>query len=159
MEYRDIIKVIFKEENEDYIPDGLAYSEAMCERRKGVILDSFFLYSVTATRDKGVGPFAKVVIDLQSERVVEYFEYENYREFSLLNNNDEESVINALDEYELLYPTFRDCCFNEHLNDDDRDIVRRIWRAISIFTNEDTLNIYKTMAPEMFSFIAENGSH
>ena len=159
MKYRDIIKALFKAENEDYIPDGLAYSEAMCEQRNTVTLDSFFLYSITETRDKGVGPLAKVILDLQSERVVEYFEYENYSEFSLLNNNDEESVINALDEYELLYPAFRDCCFNEHLNDADREIVRRIWRVISIFENEDMLKIYKTMAPEMFGFIEKNGLH
>lgn len=157
MKYRDIIKAIFKPENEDYIPDGLAYSEAVCERRNGVILDSFFLYSVTETRDKGVGPLAKIVVDMQSERVVDYFEFENYGEFSLLNSNDEESVINALDEYELLYPAFRERCFNEHLNNDDRDIVRRIWRAIITFANEDTLKIYKTIAPEMFEFIEENG--
>ena len=159
MKYRDIIKAIFRAENEDYIPDGLAYSEAVCVRKNGLILDSFFLYSVTETRDKGVGPLAKIVLDMQSEQVVEYFEYENYGEFSLLNSNDEESVINALDEYELLYPAFRDLCFNEYLNDNDRDIVRRVWRAIITFANEDTLKIYKTIAPEMFEFIEENGLH
>ena len=157
MKYRDIIKAIFKAENEDYIPDGLAYSEAVCERRNGVIFDSFFLYSVMKTGDKGVGPLAKIVLDMQSERVVDYYEFENYYEFSLLNSNEEESVINALDEYELLYPAFRECCFNEHLNDYDRDIVRRIWRAIITFANEDTLKIYKTIAPEMFEFIEKNG--
>ena len=41
MRYRDIIKAIFRAENEDFIPDGLAYSEAVCERRNGVLLDSF----------------------------------------------------------------------------------------------------------------------
>ena len=159
MRYRDIIKAIFRAETEDFIPDGLAYSEAVCERRNGVLLDSFFLYSVMETRDKGVGPLAKIVLDMQSERVVDYFEFENYGEFSLLNSNDEESVINALDEYELIYPAFRERCFNEHLNDVDRDIVKQIWKAIITFANEDMLKIYKTIAPEMFEFIKENRRH
>lgn len=122
-------------------------------------MDSFFLYSITEMREKGAGPLAKITLDLQSAQVVDYLEYENYTEFPLRNNSDEESVINALDEYELLYPTFRDIFFREHLNDDDREIVRRLWKAISIFANEDMLTIYKTVSPQMFDFIKKYDLH
>lgn len=159
MQYKDIVKVLFKADNECYIPDGLAYSEAMCERRGERVLDSFFLYSVAERREKGAGPLAKVTLDLQSEQVVDYFEYENYSDFLLQNNNDEESVISALDEYELLYPAFRDIFLRDFLNDDERDIIKRLWKAISIFANEDMLTIYKTVSPQMFDFIEENSLH
>ena len=61
MEYNDITKKLFLPKNEIFIPDGMAYSEAVCEEINGKFVDSFFLYTIIDEEEEAIGPFSNII--------------------------------------------------------------------------------------------------
>lgn len=156
MKYKDIVKILFSPENENLIPDGVAYSEAICEKEDGKLYDSFFLYAITDMRQKAVGPLAKISVDALTGKVVDYCEYENPREFSLNNSYDDDTVIKALEDYEALYPAFREV-YQQGLYDKSvRELLLQVMKNIGIFANTDMLNIYNQLFADTFKFIVDH---
>lgn len=156
MKYKDIVKILFSPENESFIPDGVAYSEAVCEKKCGKLWDSFFLYAVTDMRKKAIGPFAKISVDVSSGRMVDYCEYENPREFSLENKYDDETVIKALENYEALYPAFREAYQQELCGETTKELLLQVMKNIRIFANSDMFDIYNQLFAETFKFMVDN---
>lgn len=156
MKYKDIVKILFSSENESLVPDGIAYSEAICEKKDGKLCDSFFLYTVTDMRQKAIGPVAKISVDASTGSVVDYCEYENPREFSLKNSYDEDTVIKALDDYEALYPALREVYFKEQCDENTKGLLLQAIKNIGIFANNDMLGIYNQLFSETFKFMVDN---
>ena len=156
MKYNDIVNLLFLPENESLIPDGIAYSEAICEIADGKLLDSFFLYTIVDMRKKAIGPLAKISVDASTKTVVDYCEYENPREFSLRNNYDDETIIEALNSYETLYPELRNIYFEKQSDAKAKELLMQIISSISVFANDDMLSIYNQLFPESFKFMIEN---
>lgn len=156
MKYKDIVKLLFLPGNESLIPDGIAYSEAICEMVDGKLLDSFFLYAITDMRSKAIGPIAKISVDASTKTVVDYCEYENPKEFSLENNHDDETVIEALNSYETLYPELRKIYSNKQFDAKAKELLLQIISDISIFANDDMLCIYNQLFSETFKFMIDN---
>lgn len=156
MNYKDIIKLLFLPGNESFIPDGVAYSEAICEEKNGKLLDSFFLYTVNDMRSKAIGPIAKISIDASTRSIADYCEYENPREFSLENSYNDAIVIDALNTYESLYPRFREIYFKKQHDEDAKELLLQIIKSISIFASDDMLSIYNMLFSETFKFMVDN---
>lgn len=156
MEYKDIVKILFLPENESLIPDGVAYSEAICEKKDGFLWDSFFLYTVTEKRTKAVGPIAKISVDTSTRKIVDYCEYENPQEFSLVNRYDSSAILKALDDYETLYPELRDIYSGNREDTNTRELLLQIIEDISIFANDEMLSIYNQLFAETFQFIIDH---
>ncbi len=156
MKYKDIVRLLFLPENESLIPDGVAYSEAICEEKDGKLLDSFFLYTVTDMRSKAIGPIAKISVDASTGSVADYCEYENPKEFSLENGYDDAIVIEALNKYESLYPEFREIYSKKQHDENIKKLLLQVIRSISIFANNDMLNIYNQLFSETFKFMIDN---
>lgn len=156
MIYKDIICALFSNENERYIPDGLAYSEAVCSIDDSRVLDNIFLYSVSSDRKKARAPLAKLVIDLEKGTVVDYMEFSDFGTILLNNKNSEEAIIGALDLYEELYPQFRCVFLNGIQTFEDKQLVFKIWNALNTFANDEFLDIYENISPHMFKFIKKN---
>lgn len=156
MEYKDIVKILFSPENEKFVPDGVAYSEAICEKEDGKLCDSFFLYAVVDMRKRAVGPLAKISVDALTGKVVDYCEYENPREFSLNNKYDDDTVIKALEDYEKLYPKFREAYKQGICDESIKELLLQVMKNIGIFANVDMLNIYNQLFADTFKFIIDN---
>ena len=153
MEYKDIVKILFLPENESLIPDGVAYSEAICEKKDGILVDSFFLYTIKEMRSEAVGPLAKISVDASTGRIVDYCEYENPQEFSLENRYDSATILDALDNYEALYPKLRDAYCRKEQDANTRELLLQIIKDINIFANDEMLSIYNQLFTETFQFI------
>ncbi len=156
MKYKDIVKILFLPENENFVPDGVAYSEAICEKKDGKIYDSFFLYAVKDMRQKAIGPLAKISVDVLSGNVVDYCEYENPREFSLENKYDDDTVVKALEDYEALYPAFRDTYQQGFCDEKTRELILQVMKNIGIFANDDMFSIYSQLFADTFEFMVDN---
>lgn len=156
MTYKDIVKLLFLPGNESLVPDGIAYSEAMCEMVDGRLWDSFFLYTITDTRNKAIGPIAKISVDASTKTIVDYCEYENPKEFSLESNYDDETIIEALNSYESLYPELRKVYSNKQCDAEAKALLLQIIGNINVFANDDMLCIYNQLFSETFKFMIDN---
>lgn len=158
MKYKDIVRMLFLPDNERAIPDGVAYSEAICEIKDGKLLDSFFLYTVKDMRSRAIGPIAKISVDASTGSIFDYCEYENPSEFSLENNYDDETVIESLNNYEVLYPKLREIFSKKQYDENTKELLLQVIRNINIFANDDMLSIYNQLFSETFKFIIDNSN-
>lgn len=72
MTYEDIFKVLFSEQIEEYVPDGISISHPVLDMRGGHLVDCFLLYSLSRDRSKYTVPTARIIIDSENKRLVEY---------------------------------------------------------------------------------------
>ena len=153
MNYKDIIKSLFSAENEQFIPDGMAYSEAMCVHTDEGLFDIFFLYAVTNDRKKCSAPIAALALHAESGKIVGFEEYEEYNEFDLTNTNNDNKVIAALETYEELYPLVKELLCKDKLDENDLKIIRSFNDAFLVFANTEMQKVYRAICPQMFAFI------
>lgn len=152
--YKDIVKILFLPEYEYLVPDGCAYSEAICEVDESYhIVDSFFLYSVDYNRSLGYGPTAKIVVSLEEKKVISYIEIEDAVLFSLKYDIESSIVSKAIETYEELYPRLREIMLKNKIDQNDRKMITQIYEAFFTFTNEALRSVYKRMSPKTFDFI------
>ena len=155
MEYNDITKKLFLPKNEIFIPDGMAYSEAVCEEINGKFVDSFFLYTIIDEEEEPIGPFSKISLDFFSNEVIEYHEYDNYKKVSLKNPYEIETIIKALDDYENIYPIFREIYMRGFCHNEERELLSRLMMSFRVFANSEILDIYYQLFPSSFEFIID----
>ena len=153
MNYKDIIRSLFSAENEQFIPDGMAYSEAMCVHTDEGLFDVFFLYAVTNDRKKCSAPIAALALHAETGKIVGFEEYEEYSEFDLTNQNEDNMVIAALDTYEELYPSIKNLLCKSELEENDVKLIRRFYEAFMVFANTEMQKVYRAICPQMFAFI------
>lgn len=156
MRYKEIIKVLFNSENEKFIPDGLAYSEAMCMFDGTDLYDSFFLYTVSNNRKKCVAPIALITLSVETGKIVNFKSFETFKEIDLDNQYSDDEIVEALDVYEDVYPEFRLLMGKGSLNNEGISIIRKIYNSFLIFANSEMQNIYRECCPQMFEFIDSN---
>lgn len=156
MEYDDILKKLFLPQNEILIPDGIAYSEAVCEEINGKFADSFFLYTITDEGKEAIGPISKISLDFVSNEVIGYYEYDNYKKFSIKNSYEIETIIKALENYEKIYPIFREIYMRGFCYDEERELLLRLMKCFKVFANSEILDIYYQLFPNSFKFIMDN---
>lgn len=153
MEYKDIIKMLFTAENENYIPDGIAYSEAMCAGNNNDLIDYFFLYAVSIDGKKCDAPLAILSLCTETGEVVEYKTIEDYKEFTLENQHSESEIIEALDTYEELYPAFRLLMGKDDLSAAEISVIKKLYDSFLVFADSGLQKVYRDCCPQMFELI------
>lgn len=152
MEYDDIIKILLSPNNERFVLDGFMCSEIVCDKRDTGFYDVVFMYAKQFNSDVAFAPFSKIVLDVETEKVIEYIEYES-DEVSSVNIYDDSLVNVATEKYRTLYPKFKEVFRKTELTQNDIELICEIWECMRIFMNDDFLKIYRAMALSMFEFI------
>lgn len=154
-QYEEILKVLFSPSIEGYIPDGIAHSEAICEKADGKIYDCFFLYSANIFNGEKYGPVARLAIDFEEKKLVAYEEYEDGETFSDQSVGESGEIEASLEIYEELYPQLRKIIKKAVLTDGDYDLLRRVYGAIEHFTNDRIKGFYRKTAPTTFALLEQ----
>lgn len=136
MTYEDIFKVLLSEQIEEYVPDGISISHPVLDMRDGHLVDCFLLYSLSRDRTKYTVPTARIIIDSENKRLVEYESSEEVP-FSSYDGTDYFVIdTNSCarddmeDEYRQLYLDIRKIAFKETVSLEEKRIVVRYVRML-----------------------------
>lgn len=129
MTYEDIFKVLFSEQIEEYVPDGISISHPVLDMRDGHLVDCFLLYSLSRDRSKYTVPTARIIIDSENKRLVEYesseelpFSSYNGTDYFVIDTNSC-ACADMEDEYRQLYLDIRKIAFKETVSLEEKRIV------------------------------------
>lgn len=70
--YDQICKILLSSEIEEYVPDGISITHPVIDLRDGRLVDCFLLYSLSRDGKKYTVPTARIVIDAECEKLVEF---------------------------------------------------------------------------------------
>lgn len=158
MKYRDILKVLFSPESDDLLTEGVSYTEALCRFQNGSIVDEFLLFSINREQTHGIGPIAKITIDMETHCIINQSRCEEYTTFLFVPTCSPDEVSNALLDYESNYPMFRSVMKKASsdisaLTSEDYRIIKQIKSDIDIFMPPEMKIEVKKFCPDMFDFI------
>ncbi|MGN0150361.1 MAG: hypothetical protein ACI4C7_08965 [Clostridia bacterium] len=147
--YQELIDLLFNSENENLIPDGCAYSEALCDVNDEAIIDRVFLFSIDYFKNIGVGPIAIIDVEIEKGIISSYKSIEKPNAFSIALKSYDKAE-SARKEYERLYPSIRNLIIKKKLSADEHDVVVQAYNALLSFTNDEMKNVYEIVSKRMF---------
>lgn len=127
--YDKIIKTLFSEDIEEYVPDGTSISHPIFGIYNNRIVDCFLLYAISRDRSMYSIPTARIIIDSEIGKLVLYktikempfavFDGTEYFE----NDKNSISTNNLETEYHSLYEKVRIIAFKEKITNEEKKLL------------------------------------
>lgn len=162
MTYNQVIKRLFNSETERYIPDGAGHSLSILTSENGVVIDNFFVYSVSSDKSDCGLPWIQIGFDAENSRVVYRKSLDKYafksvvvnsnNRINLFDNFPIDKKIEALNNYKLTYESLRKfICFSQ-LTDEQKYIVKLNIISLKTIVGKELINVYKKLNPIFFEW-------
>lgn len=162
MTYEEIFKVLLSEKIEEYVPDGISISHPVLDMRNGHLVDCFLLYSLSRDQTKYTVPTARIIIDSENKKLVEYGSAEELP-FSVYNGTDYFSIEadcytrddtpKAEDEYQKLYIDVRKIAFKDMVSPEEKKIVARYVKILKSIEYEHLVPFLYELGTEFFRWV------
>ena len=153
---REIESTIIKTDCKVYMVDGWSRSQPIQTKdENGVLIDNFFMYGRDMRKNSFSTPFVVFGIYSEEERAayITVTPDEEVKSISLDNPMEfGESIRQAKDRFEELFPEVRECAFSDNCTDEQKAMVKEYVSCLEKFSGPVVWKYYLELFPSFFDW-------
>ncbi len=132
--YSAIIKTLFTDGIEEYVPDGVSVTHPVIFKKNEKVYDAFLIFSIASDGKKYSAPSARIIIDVENRSLIEYtpikdirFDVEDNSKYYNLNTTEFNQE--AENDYQESYVFLRKVAFSDSLSEHEKEELVKYLKA------------------------------
>jgi len=159
MTYEDIQEVLTQKNFENYVMEGVFYSQTIIDIFQEKTVDVFFLFGYDASTKIIYQPFARIAIDSKEKTLAYYYESDE-KPFDITLPEDfiskipyDETYKEWLDLYGECYCKIREFVFQPNITDEQKIIISDYLQAFDNIIDDELKPFYFELSPEFWEWL------